>query len=65
MIKRYVIGAGISCAFILAYGLAGNGDMQEQERQAERYCEMTALWAETGGDAGWPPYRENLTCEDE
>jgi len=56
MIKRYLIGAGIAGALFLAYGLAGNADMQEQERQAERYCQMVDLWAETGGDAGWPPY---------
>jgi len=61
MIKRYLIGAGIAGAFILAYGLIGTADMQEQERQAEQYCEMVEIWAETGGDAGWPPY--NGKCE--
>jgi hypothetical protein len=64
MIKRYLIGAGIAGAFILAYGLAGNGDIAEEQRQRDTYCEMVDLWAKTGGDAGWPPYRENLDCEE-
>jgi hypothetical protein len=61
MIKRYLLGAGIAGALLIGYGLAGNGDIAEAERKAERYCDMVDLWAKTGGDAGWPPY--NGRCE--
>jgi hypothetical protein len=62
MMKRYLLGAGIAGAFILAYGLAGNGDIEQQRAERDRYCQMVDLWAETGGDAGWPPY--NGKCEE-
>jgi hypothetical protein len=61
MLKRYLLGAGIAGALILAYGLVGTADIEQQRDEREQYCEMVELWAKTGGDAGWPPY--NGKCE--
>jgi len=52
----------IGLALLALYGLVGNGDVQDEQAQRDRYCDMIELWAETGGDAGWPPYNGN--CED-
>ena len=52
----------IGLALLAVYGLVGNGDVQDEQAQRDRYCDMIELWAETGGDAGWPPYNGN--CED-
>jgi len=27
------------------------------------YCEMVEIHNETGGEYGWPPYRDNIECE--
>ena len=52
----------IGLALLALYGLVVNGDVQDEQAQRDRYCDMIELWAETGGDAGWPPYNGN--CED-
>ena len=52
----------IGLALLALYGLVGSADMQDSQDDRARYCSMVELWAETGGDAGWPPY--NGKCED-
>jgi len=37
--------------------LVGTGDYEEAKASHERYCEMVALHQQTGGQAGWPPYK--------
>ena len=37
--------------------LVGTGDYEEAKASHQRYCEMVALHHETGGQAGWPPYK--------
>ena len=55
-------GILLALGLLIIYGLAGTADVQDEQDQRDRYCEMIELWAETGGDAGWPPY--NGKCED-
>jgi len=45
-------------------GIAGNMDVQEEERQHAEYCEMVRLWKQTGGQAGWPAYDGEEVCRD-
>ena len=52
----------IGLALLALYGLVGNGDVQDEQAQRDRYCDMVELWDQTGGEAGWPPY--NGKCED-
>ena len=52
----------IGLVLVIGYGLAGNADIQNEQAEQTRYCEMLELWNETDGDAGWPPY--NGKCED-
>ena len=37
--------------------LVGTGDYEEAKASHERYCEMVSIHHETGGQAGWPPYK--------
>ena len=49
-------------AFMLVYGLAGNGDYQDALAQQEFYCENVKLYQESAGENGHPNYKE-LDCE--
>ena len=61
-IKRYhVILAAI--VLIIAIGIVGQSDMEEEQRQAEQYCEMVKLWKQTKGQAGWPAYNGEGVCK--
>ncbi len=41
---------------VIAMGIAGTMDVQEEERQHAEYCEMVKLWKQTNGKHGWPDY---------
>lgn len=59
-LKRYqVILAFIG--IIVAMGIVGS-DMEEEQRQADQYCDMVKLWKETRGQAGWPAYNGEGVC---
>ena len=30
----------------------------------ETYCEMIGIYADTGGEFGWPDYRKGVDCDD-
>jgi hypothetical protein len=60
-LKRYqVILAFIG--IIVAMGIVGQSDMEEEQRQADQYCDMVKLWKETRGRAGWPAYDGERMC---
>jgi len=53
---RFLIYAiGITLALV-AWGMIGKSDNLEAQKQRDTYCDMIALYDETNGDAGWPPY---------
>lgn len=60
MKRWHVLVTGL--ALLALYGLVGSADLQDSQDDRARYCDMIDLWAETGSDAGWPPYNGN--CED-
>lgn len=61
-LKRYhVILAAIG--LIIAMGIVGQSDMEEEQRQAKQYCEMVKLWKQTNGQAGWPAYSGEGVCK--
>ena len=62
MLKRYHV-AGLLAALLIAMGLAGHQDYEEQVRHEQMYCDMVATWkaeAKAGvpvnDRTGWPPY---------
>lgn len=61
MIKRYQLILAV-IGLIVAMGIAGQADYEEEQRQAEQYCEMVKLWKQTGGRAGWPAYDGEEVC---
>ena len=63
-IKRYKTILAV-IGIIIAMGIAGNTDVQEEERQHAEYCEMVKLWKQTNGKHGWPAYNGEFTCTKE
>lgn len=62
-IKRYQVIFGF-IAIIVAFGIVGQADYEEAERQHDEYCEMVKLWKQTKGEAGWPAFRAGeVSCE--
>ena len=53
----------IALVLILAFGLMGSMDKEEEERQQTQYCEMVKLYKETNGQAGWPAYNGDGACK--
>jgi hypothetical protein len=55
----------IAAAFglLIAFGVAGHFDVQDEQVQHEHYCEMVAIWeadaargVPSNDRAGWPPF---------
>lgn len=54
---------------LLALGIVGSFDAEEEQRQAEEYCEMVKAWNEDRARgvpehdrAGWPPFEGEEQC---
>lgn len=47
----------LAVSFIVALGIAGNGDVANELHQDEEYCSMVA-----GGH--WPPFNPNIHCKE-
>jgi len=62
MIERIILGATIA-ALIAALYLT-TPDTIEEQAQLNRYCEMVDAWQTSDGEHGWPPYRDNVDCEE-
>jgi hypothetical protein len=61
-LKRYqVILAAIG--LVIALGLVGQSDFEDEQAQAEQYCEMVKLWKQTKGQQGWPAYNGEGACK--
>lgn len=61
-LKRYQVILAI-IGIIIAFGLVGQSDFEEEQRQAEQYCEMVKLWKQSKGQAGWPAYNGEGVCK--
>jgi hypothetical protein len=61
-LKRYQVILAI-IALIAAMGLVGQADFEDEQAQAEQYCEMVKLWKQTKGQAGWPAYNGEGVCK--
>ena len=60
-LKRYHVILGF-IGLVIAMGIVGQSDFEEEQRQAQQYCEMVKLWKETRGQAGWPAYNGEGMC---
>jgi len=47
-------------AILIALAVLGVLDTDEMQRQAARYCDNVNLWQSTGGQAGWPDYKQQV-----
>jgi protein involved in temperature-dependent protein secretion len=51
------IHALLILALIILAGITGRWDHQDEQLEAAHYCEMVELQA-------WPPYRNDINCEE-
>ena len=61
-LKRYQVILAV-VGLIIAMSIVGQSDFEEEQRQAEQYCEMVKLWKQTNGQAGWPAYNGEMMCK--
>jgi len=61
-LKRYQVILAV-IGLIIAMGIVGQSDFEEEQRQADQYCEMVNLWKQTNGQQGWPAYNGERMCK--
>ena len=61
-IKRYQVIMAV-IGIVIAMGIVGQSDLEEDQRQADQYCEMVKLWKQTNGQSGWPAYDGERMCK--
>lgn len=47
---------------ILYFGVSHGDELSTQQRH---YCEMVAIFDQSGGEYGWPPFEGREACRDE
>ena len=58
------VWAAITVAIIaLLLGIVGEGDYQEALSQQQIYCDQVAKHQQSGGEFGWPDYRQSAAEE--
>ena len=57
-LKRYHVILGL-IGLVIAIG---QSDMEEEQRQADQYCEMVKMWKDSNGEKGWPAYNGEGMC---
>ena len=58
------IWAAIAVAIIaVVLGLVGEGDYREARSQQQIYCDHVAAHQQSGGEFGWPDYRQSAAEE--
>jgi hypothetical protein len=60
---RTVQTVGTLLLLIALFGLAGRGDLEEEQRQLDQYCDMVELFKKTNGQSGWPAYDGEEVCK--
>jgi len=56
----YALG---SAAFLGMMAVVGNMEAQDRNAERENYCERVAIWDDTSGEYGWPPYDGREGCQ--
>lgn len=54
--------AFVFAMFVVALGVVGQSDYEEEQRQVDEYCSMVELFKQTNGEAGWPAYKGEEVC---
>ena len=58
------IWAAVAVAIIaLVLGLGGEDDYQEALSQQQMYCDQVSTHQQSGGEFGWPDYRQSAAEE--
>lgn len=48
---------------LIAMGIAGEMDFEDEQLQQENYCEMVKLYKQSNGQKGWPAYNGEAVCK--
>ena len=48
---------------VVVLGLVGEGDYREALSQQQIYCDQVAAHQQSGGEFGWPDYRQSAAEE--
>lgn len=66
--NRFTIGAAL--AILLAAGLTGHFDAEDEQIANEQYCEMVGIWKQQAAAGipkerrdGWPPFKGMEVCK--
>lgn len=59
------LGVSVGCAFLVLCALLGmSGDYEDEKQMASHYCEMVKLFKDSGGENGWPDYKDTYqSCQ--
>lgn len=55
--------AAVIAVVIVAFGIVGQQDYEEEIRQTAYYCDMVKLYEQTNGQSGWPAYNGKGMCQ--
>ncbi|UOF81077.1 hypothetical protein [Caudoviricetes sp.] len=61
MVEALKYAAAIT-VIVLAFGIVGKEDYEEELRQVQHYCEMVKINEQTNGRDGWPAYNGKSMC---
>ena len=61
-LKRYQVILAV-IGLVIAMGLVGQSDFEDEQAQADQYCEMVKLWKQTNGQQGWAAYNGEGVCK--
>ena len=48
---------------VVAFGVAGNADVENEKAEVSQYCEMVKLGIDSNGEYGWPDYDDKYKTE--
>ena len=49
---------------VVCFAVASTMHLTDEVQNEMLYCEMTALFQETQGDQGWPPFDDTIECKE-
>jgi len=60
--KRYQVII-LFIIILVALGIAGEMDFEDEQLAQDNYCEMVKLYKQTNGQQGWPAYNGEAACK--
>tara|TARA_R110000737_G_C14470745_1_gene466692 strand:+ start:600 stop:788 length:189 start_codon:yes stop_codon:yes gene_type:complete len=55
---KYILFALVACGYLWV----SNGSFQDEIMQENHYCEMVSIYESSGGENGWPNFKQ-INCK--